>query len=69
MNTRGTYELLKIALNCKNLLAFLHISTAYINPFESYIEEKVEYMNKNLVIFYEFNIYFILNFSVMSVSS
>lgn len=42
MNTRGTYELLKLALNCKNLLAFLHISTAYINPFESYIEEKVE---------------------------
>ncbi|KAM7344057.1 fatty acyl-CoA reductase 2-like [Cochliomyia hominivorax] len=41
MNTRGTHELLKIALNFKNLLAFIHISTAYINPIEKCIEEKI----------------------------
>uniref|UniRef100_T1PI25 Fatty acyl-CoA reductase n=1 Tax=Musca domestica TaxID=7370 RepID=T1PI25_MUSDO len=41
MNTRGTYELVKIALTLKQLIAFVHISTAYIYPEGNYIEEKI----------------------------
>ena len=41
MNTRGTYELIKIAMNLKNLKAFVHISTTYSNPDIKYVEEKV----------------------------
>ncbi|XP_065369036.1 putative fatty acyl-CoA reductase CG5065 [Calliphora vicina] len=41
MNTRGTHELLKIAVTLKQLIAFIHISTAFINPFISYIKEKI----------------------------
>ncbi|XP_037823658.1 putative fatty acyl-CoA reductase CG5065 isoform X2 [Lucilia sericata] len=41
MNTRGTHELLKIALTLKHLVAFIHVSTAYVNPFASYIKEQI----------------------------
>ncbi|XP_013098150.2 putative fatty acyl-CoA reductase CG5065 [Stomoxys calcitrans] len=41
MNTRGTYELVKIAHTMKNLLAFVHVSTAYVYPKATYIEEKI----------------------------
>ncbi|XP_061394557.1 putative fatty acyl-CoA reductase CG8306 [Musca vetustissima] len=41
MNTRGTYELVKIAQTLKHLIAFIHCSTAYIYPFGHEIEEKI----------------------------
>ncbi|KNC23423.1 putative fatty acyl-CoA reductase [Lucilia cuprina] len=41
MNTRGTHELLKIALNLKHLIAFIHVSTAYVNPFAVHIKEQL----------------------------
>ncbi|XP_065357951.1 putative fatty acyl-CoA reductase CG5065 [Calliphora vicina] len=41
LNTRGTWELVKIAEKLKNLLAFIHCSTAYCNPFEDVVEERV----------------------------
>lgn len=41
LNTRGTYELVKIAEKLKNLVVFMHCSTAYCNPFETTVEEKV----------------------------
>ena len=41
MNTRGTYELIQIAMKFKNLKAFMHISTTYSNPDIKYVEEKV----------------------------
>ncbi|XP_037813455.1 putative fatty acyl-CoA reductase CG8306 [Lucilia sericata] len=41
LNTRGTWELLKIAEKLKHLLAFIHCSTAYCNPFEKVVEERV----------------------------
>ncbi|XP_037813458.1 putative fatty acyl-CoA reductase CG8306 [Lucilia sericata] len=41
LNTRGTWELVKIAEKLKNLVAFVHCSTAYCNPLEKVVEEKV----------------------------
>ncbi|KNC33921.1 putative fatty acyl-CoA reductase [Lucilia cuprina] len=41
LNTRGTWELVKIAEKLKNLVAFVHCSTAYCNPFEKVVEERV----------------------------
>lgn len=41
LNTRGTYELVKIAGNFKKLKAFIHISTTYCNPDQHEVEEKV----------------------------
>ncbi|TMW44655.1 hypothetical protein DOY81_010265, partial [Sarcophaga bullata] len=41
LNSRGTYELLKIAETLKNLVCFLHCSTAYCNALNDVIEEKV----------------------------
>ena len=42
LNTRGTYELLKIAETLKSLICFLHCSTAYSNALNDVIEEKVK---------------------------
>ena len=42
LNTRGTYELLKIAETLKNLICFMHCSTAYSNALNDVIEEKVK---------------------------
>ncbi|XP_073846478.1 fatty acyl-CoA reductase 2-like [Musca autumnalis] len=41
MNTRGTFELVKIAQTLKQLVAFVHCSTAYIYPRGNVIEEKI----------------------------
>ncbi|XP_073813120.1 putative fatty acyl-CoA reductase CG8306 [Musca autumnalis] len=41
MNTRGTFELVKIAQTLKQLIAFVHCSTAYIYPLGKVIEEKI----------------------------
>ncbi|XP_073813122.1 putative fatty acyl-CoA reductase CG8306 [Musca autumnalis] len=41
MNTRGTFELVKIAQTLKQLIAFVHCSTAYIYPLDNVIEEKI----------------------------
>ncbi|ALC49445.1 CG4020 [Drosophila busckii] len=41
MNTRGTHELIKLALNWKKLKAFVHVSTTYSNPTELEVEERI----------------------------
>lgn len=32
LNTRGTREVCEFALKLKNLVALVHVSTAYVNP-------------------------------------
>lgn len=41
LNTRGAYELVKIAKEWKKLCAFIHVSTTYCYPHEYEVEEKV----------------------------
>ncbi|EDW75357.2 uncharacterized protein Dwil_GK20125 [Drosophila willistoni] len=41
MNTRGTHELIKLALQWKKLKAFVHVSTTYSNPSVLEVEERV----------------------------
>ncbi|KAM7351638.1 fatty acyl-CoA reductase 1-like isoform 1-T2 [Cochliomyia hominivorax] len=41
LNTRGTYELVKIAEKLKNLVVFMHCSTGYSNPFNQVVKEQV----------------------------
>ncbi|EDW62997.1 putative fatty acyl-CoA reductase CG5065 [Drosophila virilis] len=41
MNTRGTHELIKLALQWKKLKAFVHVSTTYSNPTELEVEERI----------------------------
>ncbi|XP_053948997.1 putative fatty acyl-CoA reductase CG5065 [Anastrepha ludens] len=40
MNTRGTYELIKIAETLKHLKVFMHVSTTYCYPNRRVVEEK-----------------------------
>ncbi|XP_012158352.1 putative fatty acyl-CoA reductase CG5065 [Ceratitis capitata] len=40
MNTRGTYELIKIAETLKQLKVFMHVSTTYCYPNRRIVEEK-----------------------------
>ncbi|XP_036318763.1 putative fatty acyl-CoA reductase CG5065 [Rhagoletis pomonella] len=40
MNTRGTYELIKIAETLKHLKVFMHVSTTYCYPNRHVVEEK-----------------------------
>lgn len=46
MNTRGTEEICKLALQLPNLKSVVHVSTTYCNPFQSRVQEEV-YPNKN----------------------
>uniref|UniRef100_A0A1A9Z4Q0 Fatty acyl-CoA reductase n=1 Tax=Glossina pallidipes TaxID=7398 RepID=A0A1A9Z4Q0_GLOPL len=41
LNTRGAFELIKIAECLKKLKAFIHISTTYSNPDRQVVEEKI----------------------------
>lgn len=41
LNTRGTRELVSLALEMKNLTLFAHVSTAYANTQTKVIEEKL----------------------------
>lgn len=41
LNTRGTYEMIKFALELSHLESFVHVSTTYCNPDKIYIEEKI----------------------------
>ncbi|XP_034124495.1 putative fatty acyl-CoA reductase CG5065 [Drosophila guanche] len=41
MNTRGTHELVKLALAWKKLRAFVHVSTTYSNPSVLEVEERI----------------------------
>jgi alcohol-forming fatty acyl-CoA reductase len=40
LNTRGTREMCKLAQSLPNLKALVHVSTAYIQPKNMYVEEK-----------------------------
>lgn len=42
LNTRGTHETIKFALGLDKLASFVHISTTYCYPEESFIDEKVK---------------------------
>lgn len=41
LNTRGTREVCKLALTMPHLKAFIHVSTAYIQPKNLYVQEKI----------------------------
>ncbi|XP_030380941.1 putative fatty acyl-CoA reductase CG5065 [Scaptodrosophila lebanonensis] len=41
MNTRGTHELIKLALQWPCLKAFVHVSTTYSNPHITEVEERI----------------------------
>lgn len=41
MNTRGTREVCKLAETMPNLKTFVHVSTAYIQPRNLYVQEKI----------------------------
>uniref|UniRef100_A0A1I8NWD6 Fatty acyl-CoA reductase n=1 Tax=Stomoxys calcitrans TaxID=35570 RepID=A0A1I8NWD6_STOCA len=41
LNTRGCYELVKIAQNLSNLKAFIHVSTAYSHPYRYDLKEMI----------------------------
>lgn len=41
MNTRGTREVCKLAQSMTNLKTFIHVSTAYIQPRNFYVQEKI----------------------------
>ena len=42
LNTRGTREVIKLALQCKNLEMFGYMSTSYCHLHESFLLEKVK---------------------------
>jgi alcohol-forming fatty acyl-CoA reductase len=48
MNTSGTVRTLKIARQMKNLVIFIHLSTAFCYPDYDVLEEKVSIKLKNL---------------------
>lgn len=41
LNTRGTREMCKLAQTMPYLKAFIHVSTAYIQPRNFYVKEKI----------------------------
>jgi alcohol-forming fatty acyl-CoA reductase len=41
LNTRGTHEVIKLALTLDKLAAFVHVSTTYCYPDQTFIDEKV----------------------------
>jgi len=41
MNTRGTREVCNLARSMPNLRALVHVSTAYIQPKNFYVQEKI----------------------------
>lgn len=41
LNTRGTREVCNLARTMPNLKAFIHISTAYVQPKNKYVQEKM----------------------------
>lgn len=41
LNTRGTREVCNLARTMPNLRAFIHVSTAYIQPSNLFVEEKI----------------------------
>lgn len=41
MNTRGTYELLRLAENLKEIRSIVHVSTTYCNPDIQTVEEEI----------------------------
>jgi alcohol-forming fatty acyl-CoA reductase len=41
LNTRGTREMCKLAQTMPHLKALVHVSTAYINPRNLHVEEKI----------------------------
>jgi thioester reductase-like protein len=41
LNTRGTHEVIKLALTLNNLASFVHVSTTYCYPDQRFIDEKV----------------------------
>lgn len=45
LNTRGTREMIKLALECKNLEMFGYMSTSYCHLHESFLLEKVSNYN------------------------
>lgn len=47
LNTRGTREACKLAQLMPNLKAFVHVSTAYVQPSILHIEEKIYPANVN----------------------
>ncbi|CRK98511.1 CLUMA_CG011867, isoform A [Clunio marinus] len=47
LNTRGTRETCKLATELPNLKSFVHVSTAYIEPRNLYVEEKVYPIHAN----------------------
>ena len=46
LNTRGTHEVIKFALTLNNLASFVHISTTYCYPDQSFLDEKVRTENE-----------------------
>lgn len=42
LNTRGTHEVIKLGLTLDKLASFVHISTTYCYPDQSFIDEKVK---------------------------
>jgi alcohol-forming fatty acyl-CoA reductase len=45
LNTRGTHEVIKLALSLTNLVSFVHVSTTYCYPEQRFIDEKVNKTN------------------------
>lgn len=41
MNTRGTHELIKLALGIKNIKAFAHVSTTFCNCYQTETDERM----------------------------
>ncbi|CAO1421565.1 unnamed protein product [Diamesa serratosioi] len=41
LNTRGTHEVIKFALSLKEVVSFVHVSTTYCHPEQSFIDEKI----------------------------
>lgn len=46
LNTRGTHEVIKLALTLDNLASFVHVSTTYCYPDLRFIDEKVNEQKK-----------------------
>lgn len=42
LNTRGTHEVIKLALTLSHLVSFVHVSTTYCYPDQRFIDEKVK---------------------------
>lgn len=48
INTLGTLRVLDLAKSCKNLVAYVHVSTAYVNCIrKGWVEEKIYPMSQN----------------------